>query len=181
MTGPEDQPTEPLRPREPVARAAVVTETVPDDTRWAALLDDRLRSLKSMVALLAVLALAALGLAIYALVRDNDTSGGDNNGASAAHVAQLDDRVSALESKADKAATKDDIDRLDNRIDGKAGKQQVADLSSEVDDLRKTVEQNSSSSGTDSNTTQAIQQIDDRLDQLEQDVKDLQDQQSQGQ
>jgi hypothetical protein len=169
MTGPEDRPTEPLRPRAPVAREAVVATEPAVDPAWAVRIDESLRNLKGLMALLTVLSLVGIGLAVWALMEaDGD---GDQTGASRERVASIDDRVDRLESEVG------DTDDVSDRLADKASKQAVADLRGEVDELRTAVEE-ADSGGDTTAIVDAVEDLGTRVDQLEQDVADLQAQQS---
>lgn len=162
---PEDRPTEPLRPRAPVAAEPVVARDVVD-AGWAARLEDQLRSLKSMVALIGVLALAALGLALYDLLRDDGTG---ERGASRERVAAIDQRVDRLESKAGGASEESDVTKLSEGLDGKADQSEVEQLGSDVEELRAAVE----AAGSDDSAAQDVAALDERLAALEAEVEQL--------
>src|SRR4051795_13475969 len=109
-----DDPTRRLRATEPVAYPDA------DELLFREQVRDRLRSLTTSVALLAVLAVAALGVAIWALLSNQDSGG--TSGASVSRVAALEDRVDALAAKVDNAASKDDLQQLNRRAGELAGK-----------------------------------------------------------
>jgi peptidoglycan hydrolase CwlO-like protein len=114
-----DDPTRRLRPTEPGAYPDA------DELLFREEVRDRLRSLTTSVALLAVLAAAALGVAIWALLSNQDS--GTTSGASVSRVAALEDRVDALAAKVDNAATKDDLQQLNRRAGELAGKLDALD------------------------------------------------------
>src|SRR3712207_4068563 len=98
MTPPDhDEPTrripaEPLPPRVPHER-----EVVAEEPAWVRDLADRIRSLRTWLALLTLLTLLALGGAAYAIVEatDEDEAGG-RRPASAQRVSNLAERVDEL-------------------------------------------------------------------------------------
>ena len=172
----EYPPTEPLRqaapaasapPRvavgaAPVAAAGVPLAYEPVDAAWLARLEDRVRSLSSLLALVAVLAIAALGLSIYDLIHN----GGDRRGASQQRVARLSDRVSRLEGKSSTAADSSTTTSLATRLDSKASAQDVQKLSDQVAQLR-------TAAGSGSADAAALTQLNTRVDKLAQQVADL--------
>lgn len=158
---PQPAPVEPVHPRAPVVREPVAAAYQPADPLWFERIDDRLRSLSSFVAVLTVISLAALGLSIYALLKDD----GNSRGASRARVAALSDRVDRLESRsADSGTTSSLASRLDSTS------QDVSRLSDEVGRLRSAV---SKAGSGDSSATTALTQLNTRVDKLAQDVADL--------
>ena len=160
-------PAEPVRPRAPVVREPVAATYQPADPLWFERIDDRLRSLSSIVAVLAVVSLAALGLSIYALLRDDG-----RDGASPERVTNLADRVERLEGRSADAADSGTTAALDSRLDDTA--QDVSRLSDEVGKLRSAV---SKAGSGDNSATAALTQLNTRVDQLAQDVADLSSQQ----
>ena len=90
MSLPPDRPTEPLRPAPaPAPRQPVAYEPAPapavDVTAVLVRLEDAVNSVRTGLMIVGVIAVAALGVAIYALVREGDTSSGAG-GASSARV-----------------------------------------------------------------------------------------------
>ena len=179
MSADSDYPqTEPLRPSVPVApsapplahpAAAAVAAGAPlayepIDAGWLTRLEDRVRSLSSLVAFVAVLAVAALGLSIYDLVHN----GGDRRGASQQRVARLSDRVSRLEGKSSTAADASTTSSLASRLDQKASAQDLQKLSDQVAQLRTTAA--SSAGGAD---PAALTQLSTRVDKLAQQIADV--------
>jgi hypothetical protein len=159
----DDYPTEPVRPREPVMREReTIASYEAGDPMWLAI-DDRLRSIRTMLALVAIIALAALGLSIYTLIDQNN----DGDGASEARVAALSDRVGRLEGKTStsESAGADTTNSLAGRIAQKADKQDLQDLSDELDQLK------SSNSGGASQSS--LTRLSTRVDQLAEQVADL--------
>jgi len=150
-----DDPTRRLRPAEPVAY------TDADELLFREEVRDRLRSLTTSVALLAVLAVAALGVAIWALLSNQDSGG--PQGASVSRVRALEDRVDALAADVKNAASKDDLQQLNRR------EQELAD---KVDALDKQATQTADDLDTVTNDVDTLKQdVDDlktRVDALEQ-------------
>ena len=96
---PPDRPTERLPPSPPprevyeerVAPAAVDRDAV------LLRLEDAIGSLRTGLMIVGVLAVAALGVAIYALVKEDDNGGGSRSGlATDDRVSQLDDRIDRI-------------------------------------------------------------------------------------
>lgn len=92
----------PLPPREQVA--------VDPALAWQQVLEDRLRGLRTALAVVGTLAVAALGLALWTLLDEDGQEG--RQGASAQRVADLDDRVDRFEERLDNRATTDDLEAL---------------------------------------------------------------------
>lgn len=164
---PEDRPTEPLRPRQPVvAEPAVAPAAAAVDPGWMARIEDQIRSLKSMMALIGVLALAALGIALYDLLTDDE---GDGRGASRERVAQLDERVDRLEGKAGGASEEADVTRLQEGLEGKAEKSDVEDLGTQIEELRAAVE----AGGSDDALAEDLATLSEQVEQLAAEVEEL--------
>lgn len=166
---PGDRPTEHLPPTAPIARETVVArepavaaEVV--DPLWAERLEDQVRSLKGLVALLAVLALAGIGLGLYALLGEDD----DRRGASPERVERLNGRVDRLESRLGATTNEAEVARLEDRLDAKADTQSLDELTSEVQQLQASVEEASAGGDT---SAEAVAQLDDRVDQLSDQVQ----------
>jgi peptidoglycan hydrolase CwlO-like protein len=131
----------------------VVTEE-PAGAR-AALLEE-LQSLKRTLALIGVIAIAALGVALWALLSQEDDSGGDAGGASSERVSGLEDRVDTLEGDVEDAASDESVSRL---------RQQQEDLGEQVDQL--------SEQSSDSDAQDSVEQLSQQVDELGQRVDDL--------
>jgi chromosome segregation ATPase len=167
-----DEPTRrlpPTRPAEPIREREVVTG--PDYEAWYAELLDRLRSLRTAVALLSILSVAALGVALWALLSQEE-EGDARRGASSERVGELEDRIEELESDVGDAASSDAVDRLRDdqeqladevrsvreRAGGGTSDAAVQDLQDDITQLGDGVEQLSGS----------VQDLEQRVDELEQ-------------
>lgn len=155
-----EPPTRRIPPTPPPPGGVRETEYVADPERED--LRDRIRSLSTALALTAVLAAAALGVALYALLADDDDETG-RRGASPARVAALDDRVDELEDRVADRATRNALDRLEQRQERLEGR----------------VEQAAESGGDTEALQQSIEQLDADVQALEQRVDDLAAQQQQ--
>lgn len=161
MSLPPDRPTERLQPQPP--RPLVVEERyvapAADPNAILLRLEDAMNSLRTGLMIVGVIAVAALGVAIYALMQD-DERGTATRGdvASASRVSQLDDRVDRLSRQvqdARSAARNDDTDELGERVGALEGTvkelaarpapgdatQAVKDLAERIDDVAADVEQ----------------------------------------
>jgi chromosome segregation ATPase len=151
---PEDEPTQRL-PREPVVGEPVAREAVV--SAEYAELRDRLRSLRTGLALLGVLAAAALAVGVVALLQADDNEG-DSNGASQQQVSALEKRVDKLESRSDNTASDASISDVRDSIES---------LDSSVDELK--------NSAVQSSDLEPLQQD---ITELQQQVQDLEQQQT---
>ena len=165
-----DEPTRrlpPTRPAEPLPEREVVTTTEPDPG-WVQEILDRLRSLRTGLALVGVLATAALGVGLWALLSQEE-EGDARQGASRERVQALDERVDELESETEDAASqnavqglRDQQQELEERV--RAVEEQASDgggaedVQADVQQLSDAIEQNG----------QAIEQLDERVGDLEQ-------------
>lgn len=180
MAIPPDRPGEPLRPRAgrplpadpPEPRTAVVREEyiapAGVDPAWAARLEDRVRSLKSLLALASLLALTATGLAAWALLRDHDTDAGP----SVERVSRVDAKVDRLERRLGGASQESDTRQLQEGLTGKADAADLQTLRAEVRDLRK-ASATAKSAGTSEDTSSAISALDGRVDDLATQIEEL--------
>ncbi len=127
---PRDRPTRVLRgPVVPGAPAPpVAAGPVGVDPDWAIGAEDRLRTLQGLLALASILALAALGVAIWALVDDDDSA---RQGASQGRVAALTERVERLEARPDRPAEPSAAGQV-SAADLDALEDDVAELKSQV-------------------------------------------------
>ena len=162
-TPPPDRPTERLQPAPPPPqyeravdpRAPMTTDATLLFTR----LEDAISSLRTWLALVGVVAVAALGLALYAVLRnDNGTTRGT---ASADRVTRLNDRVDRLSREVQQLRSASGAtSALSRRVD--ALSRQIAGLRSQGAN---------GSSPTD--PTQAIQDLNKRVDDLSRQVQQL--------
>jgi gas vesicle protein len=121
-------------------------------------LEDAVGSLRTGLMIVGVLAVAALGVAIYALTKADDSSGGSRSGlATDAHVSQLDDR----------------IDRLSRQVQGlrSSGGSSSSAVDARVKAIEDTVKTLASRPSAD--PQQAIDQLSSRIDKIAQDVEAL--------
>jgi vacuolar-type H+-ATPase subunit I/STV1 len=111
----------PMRSSQPSESRARELELETDAGAWHALMLDRLQSLRTAVAIVTVVALAALGVAVWALLRD-DGGGTRRQSVSAARVRALENRVQRLEqrvpSQQDIASLRDDAQAIAKRVAG---------------------------------------------------------------
>ena len=165
-----DEPTRRLPPTEPRravpdGRPVVAGEPEP---AWAVAILERLRSLRTAVALVGVLAVAAFGVGLWALLSGEADDDGQRR-ASAARVAELEDRVDALESDVRDAASgdalvpvRDQQRELEQRLatlEEQAGDSDaLTDVQEDVAQLADSVEQ----------LSQAMEQLEQRVEELEQ-------------
>ena len=157
-TPPPDRPTERLQPHVPQQYERVVEPGVPVWVR----LEDTISSLRTVLAVIGVLAIVAIGLALYAVLRDDGSTGTTPGAASADRVARLDDRVDRLSRQLQKLRSgSSNPNVLARRVD---------DLSKEVDALRS---QGGAGGGASSDTTQALQDLSQRVDDLSSQVDQL--------
>lgn len=165
-TPPPDRPTQrlsPTPPSPPVYQERVVTPAV-DPNVVLLRLEDAIGSLRTGLMVVGVIAVAALGVAIYALTKADDSGGGSRAGlASDSRVTQLDDR----------------IDRLSRQVQGlRSGAGASSDaVEARVSALEKTVKTLAERPSTD--PQQAIDQLSGRIDDIARDVEALKQTQSQ--
>ena len=162
MSLPPDRPTERLQPQPP--RPPVVEERyvapAADPNAILLRLEDAVSSLRTGLMIVGVIAVAALGVAIYALMQDDDGAAatrGDT--ASESRVSQLDDRVDRLSRQLQDArsdARNDDTEGLGERVEALEGTvKELADRPAPGD------------------ATQAVQDLADRIDDVAADVEQL--------
>jgi hypothetical protein len=126
-------------------------EPLHPDSIWRARVNDRLRFLTRALAVVAALAAAALGIALWALLAEDD----DDGRARARAVRALEDRVERLETEVDRApsrvvvSVRDEQRSLDARLDDleqdsseaiEGLRQDVRELEDRVDELRQQLE-----------------------------------------
>jgi hypothetical protein len=124
-------------------------------------LEDSLASLRTGLMIVGVIAVAALGVAIYSLMKNDDTASGSRSGlASDSRVSQLDDR----------------IDRLSRQVQAARSAARGADDAAAVGDrvaaLEKTVK-TLAARPAPGDATQAVKELSDRIDDVTSDVEQL--------
>jgi DNA repair exonuclease SbcCD ATPase subunit len=174
-----DEPTRPLPPAPdappPREYEREVAVTAGDDLVWREEVIDRLNSLRAAVVLLGILAVAALGVALWSLLTQEEESDA-RRGASVDRVREMEERVEGLERDIERAPSRDalsqlseTVESLDERVgavedrverqgaDGGASEQAVEDLQGDVQQLGDAVEQ----------LGDAVEQLDQRLGAVE--------------
>jgi polyhydroxyalkanoate synthesis regulator phasin len=165
---PEDPPEEPTRPLPPAtpppARVGVEREVAApvEDPYRTELLLDQLRSLRTALAIVGVFAVAALAVALYAVLTKDEVSDA-GAGASSQQVADLTDRVDALEADVKTRATKNQVSQLSDDVKA---------LSGRVDKVAKQ-SQSAASGGTDEQARSSIDELEQSVQTLSQDMKEL--------
>ena len=86
-----------------------------EDPYRTELLLDQLRSLRTALAIVGLIAVAALAVAVYAALTKDEVSDA-GAGASSQQVADLDDRVDALEADVKTRATKNQVSQLSDDV-----------------------------------------------------------------
>jgi polyhydroxyalkanoate synthesis regulator phasin len=173
MSLPPDRPTEPLRPapapapapRQPVVAYEPAPPPAVDVTAVLVRLEDAINSARTGLMIVGVIAVAALGVAIYALVKDNGTSPG--GGTNSSRIATLNDRVDRLSRQVQDARAK-------------AGSSNSADTSAlgdRVDALERTVK-TLADRPQPGDATQAVKELSSRIDTIATDVEQLKSAQS---
>jgi hypothetical protein len=164
---PPDRPTEPLRPtpRAPIEPEYAVGERVVtpaiDPNAILLRLEDSLASLRTGLMIVGVIAVAALGVAIYALMKDDGGGTGSRNGlATDSRVSQLDDRIDRLSRQVQAV-----------RSDASGGADAAA-LGARVKALEGTVKE-LADRPVPGDATQAVQKLSDRIDAVTADVEQL--------
>lgn len=165
MSLPPDRPTEPLRPA-PVPRQPVAYEPSPapaiDISAVLVRLEDAVNSVRTGLMIVGVIAVAALGVAIYALVKGNDDAGTSaDGGASSARVSNLDDRVDRISRQVQ-----------DLRSHNSAGGDDSAALTDRIEALERTVK-TLADRPQPGDATQAVKELSDRIDDVTADVEQL--------
>ncbi len=154
-----DEPTRRLPPTRhpdappPGTYEREVAVTTGDDLVWREEVIDRLNTLRAAMVLLGILAVAALGVALWALLGQEEQGDG-RRGASADRVRDLEQRVEQLEQDIERAPSRDavsqlseSVESLDERlgaVEGQgtgASEQAVEDLQGDVQQLGDAVEQ----------------------------------------
>ncbi|HEV2060918.1 MAG TPA: hypothetical protein VGR11_16330 [Solirubrobacteraceae bacterium] len=158
---PPDGPTEPLRPAQ---RTTVAEERVSGHDPILLRLEDTLNSLRTGLMIVGVIAVAALGVAVYSLMSQDDDGGGSRSGlASDSRVSELDDRV-------------DRISRQVQDLRSGDGGDDDAELGNRVEALEGTVKELAERPVPDA--TQAVKELSDRIDDIASDVEELKSAQS---
>jgi cell division protein FtsB len=167
---PEESPR-PLPPTTPSPAGPVyereVAAPVEDPYRTEILLD-RLRSLRTALAIVGVIAIAALAVAVYTVLTMEEESDA-GGGASRQQVANLDDRVDALEAE---VATKDDVNRIVDDVQA---------LSVRVDRVAKQAQSAASARSSIDQLNENVQTLTQSVTDLDERVRDLEDQAQQQQ
>lgn len=158
-------PTAPPPPAQAYAYDRVVEPAVApvDPNLMFVRLEDAISSLRTGLVFVGILAVLAVGLSIYAITRDdnNNSTTARGGGATAARLAQTDDRIDRLSRQVQQA-------RADARA-GRAVVTRVDALSRQVSALRS----QAGSTSTAPDPTQALQALSKRIDDLDQRVQDL--------
>jgi hypothetical protein len=167
MSLPPDRPTEPLRPQ-PRQPQPVAYEPVPppvqtvDVSAVLVRLEDAVNSVRTGLMVVGVIAIAALGVAVYALIKANDTStDGSAGGVSSARIAKLDDRIDRLSRQVQ-----------DVRSQSRSSSGDASGLGDRVAALEKTVRE-LAARPTPGDATQAVKELSGRIDDLAGDVDQL--------
>ena len=133
-----------------------------EDPYRTELLLDQLRSLRTALAIVGLIAVAALAVAVYAVLTKDEVSDA-GAGASSQQVADLDDRVDALEADVKTRATKNQVSQLSDDV--KALSDKVAKQSESA--------ASSDNGGTDEQARSSIDKLEQSVQTLSQDLKDL--------
>jgi prefoldin subunit 5 len=159
---PPDRPTQRLQPTAPPPPPPVHEERVvapaADTSAILLRLEDAIGSLRTGLMVVGVIAVAALGVAIYSLMQDDDTGTGSRSGLA------TDERVSRLDDR---------IDRISRQVQGlRSGGGESSDAVEErVAALEGTVKDLAERPSAD--PQQAIDELSDRIDDVAQDVEAL--------
>jgi hypothetical protein len=166
MSTPPDEPTRRLPPSEPPPPRVREREVLApeDDGYWLEELRDQIRALKTAAALLGVLAVTALGVALWALLADEDGGGGGqaSRGASPERVSNLAERVDDLESRTKNAPGRGDLNDLETEQKG------LADRLDALEESAGGEQSEGASQESVDAVAQDVQDLQQRLDQVEQ-------------
>lgn len=157
---PPDRPTERLRPSPPpppVYEERVATAGVDADAILLRL-EDAIGSLRTGLMIVGVLAVAALGVAIYSLMQDDDEGGGSRSGLA------TDSRVSDLDDRVDRISRQVQGLRSGDNAGGDVPEERVAALEETVKDLAER---------PSADPQEAIDELSTRIDDIAQDVEQL--------
>lgn len=167
-----DEPTRRLPPTERVAAPPAyereLVAPVPDDYVWREEVIDRLNSLRTAVILIGILAVAALGVALWALLTQEE-EGDARRGASVSDVRNLRDRVDRLEQNLDQAPARDAVNQLSRTVDS---------LDERVTKVGDSVASQGSSAQAVEGLQGNVQQLSDAVEQLDQRVQAVEQQQA---
>ena len=128
-------------------------------------LEDRVRTLTRLTAVLAALALAGVALALVAILTDD---GGD---ASARRVARIDRRVDRLEQRLGSTEGQVAAADVQRMLRNKADASELRRVEQDVADLRTDLDRVDSDA---SSTARAVDALERRVDDIDQSVQDLQ-------
>ena len=162
---PPDRPTERLQPTAPPPPPPVYEERVvapaADPNAILLRLEDAINSLRTGLMIVGVIAVAALGVAIYSLMKDDDGDNGSRRGLA------TDERVSRLDDR---------VDRISRQVQGlRSGGSRSSDaVETRVGALERTVKTLAERPSTD--PQQAIDELSNRIDDVAQDVEALKQQ-----
>lgn len=160
MSVPPDRPTGRRRPSPPPAHDDRAAPAGGDPSIGLLRLEQALGSLRTGLMVVGVIAVAAFGVAVYALLKAGDETGGGSGsgGASNERVSELDDR----------------IDRISRQVqDARSGAEAGGDgVEDRVAALERTVKTLADRPSTD--PQQAIDELSERIDDLAKDVEALQ-------
>lgn len=173
---PPDRPTEPLgraRPAPVVQERVVappplveerVVAPVVDPNVILLRLEDAVDNLRTWLLVVGIVAAAALGVALYAVLADDDPATTSRNSTSGL---ASDDRVTQIENR---------VDRLSRQLQdvraGDGGGDDTAALANRVDQLEDAVK-SQSGQGAASGTQDAVDELSGRIDDLASDVEEL--------
>ncbi|MDP8967254.1 MAG: hypothetical protein M3N04_01500 [Actinomycetota bacterium] len=158
---PPDRPTERLQPSPPPG--PVYEERVaagPDVSAILLRLEDAISSLRTGLVIVGVIAVAALGVAIYTLLQDDETGGSRSGLASDERVSQLDERVDRISRQVQGLRAGDGGDGGDEGLEDR-----VAALERSVETLAERPA---------ADPQQAIDELSGRIDEIARDVEQLQ-------
>ena len=148
-----DDPTrrlDPIPPQPPPRREVVYTDA--EELRFREDIRDRLRSLTTAVVVIGVLSVIALGVALWALLSQNDENTGGGNFASKSSVQSLRSEVDDLSDQVRNGASKQDVQQLGDKVDAldnqvsklnsavSTATDDIAELRQDVDDLQQRVD-----------------------------------------
>ncbi len=148
----------------PVVEERFVTPAV-DPNVILLRLEDAVDNLRTWLLVVGVVAFVALGVALYAVLADDDAT--RSNGGSTTGLAS-DDRVSQIENRVDRLSRQ----LQDLRAGGSSGDDDAA-LANRVDQLEDAVRSQSGDQGAAAGTQSAVDELSGRIDDLASDVEAL--------